>query len=316
MNSLVIRLFCVITFLSLFIQVKAQSPIQVVYNRQPDNSVDFTFKKSLYGTYFITIEFDNLENAYGDSYSTTITGNAGRVCTLKPKNSEQGINFSYSYRYQQGKPMPKIKDDIVYTLPFEIGTKVKVHPLDYLGATLGDGVPDTWKAFQFTSEKEEVVVAARRGLVVKVVDEFSTDTSRNYSFVRSVNEILIEHKDGTLARYSGFKVGSIKVKEGQFVEANSELGLSGRYNSDKQCQLKLAIYYLNTRDILNANTDAEKANQYGYVNPVFCYKGGSAILLMNNYYVATCTDEIITQEFSKREKKKYVSSLFTNVGEQ
>ena len=53
------------------------------------------------------------------------------------------------------------------------------------------------KEFQFKTEQSEDVLAARKGLVVEVTDEFTGDSSLNHTFIRSVNEVLIEHRDGT-----------------------------------------------------------------------------------------------------------------------
>jgi len=46
-------------------------------------------------------------------------------------------------------------------------------------------------------------------------------------------------------------------------------------------------------------------NRFTYVNPRFHWKGGESIILPRNDYVAEATEELIMQEFSRREKKKY-----------
>lgn len=308
MNKIILC-FCFCFLMSMGETCLAQSDIELSYERKSDNTVDFNYSKKVFGTYYLLVEFNDLSNAIQSSYGKHVSGNIGHFYTLKPSDPNQGIGFSYSYRFQRGKFKPRIKDDLIYLLPFRKGVKSKMYDLSYLGSKLGKVKSSTWKAFQFLTDKEEVVVAVRKGLVVEVTDEFSNDTTKNYSYKRSVNEVLIEHKDGTLANYTGFKAGSIKVKEGQYVNPHDELGLSGRYNSRKQHQLRLMIYYLNTRDISGIDTDEERANQFAYLNPIFYYKGGNSILLQGNEYVAECNDEIIKQEFSRREKKKYVSKL-------
>jgi len=311
------QLLVLLTFLLVGsgIEVQSQnSELDITYQQNSDNSVDFNFEKQLYGTFLVNVRFEQLSNCDQRSASTynykgTISGDSGKVLSLEPKNPDQGIGFSFSYIYHRGKPRPRIKENFEYILPFKRGTKVKVSRVSNLNLYLGKGVSDTWKAFQFSTEKEAVVVAARRGLVVEVVDEYQADTTRAYSYVRSVNKVLIEHRDGTLAEYSGFKAGSINVKEGQIVQPYTELGMAGRYNSDNDKVLRFHVYYLNTRDLFRASMNKENTNMYAFVNPLFCYKGGRANLLANNFYVADCTNELIQQEFTRREKKKFVSPL-------
>lgn len=290
------------------------SEIEIVYQVNNDNSVDINFEKQLVGTYLVNIEFEQLSNCenYSSSqysYSGTIRGRNGKVLTLKPKNPNLGIGFSFSYRYHRGKPFPRVKENFVYLLPFNKGTRLKMQNMNYLGKTLGKGAPDTWKAFQFITEKAEPVVAMRKGVVVEVKDQFVADTTKDFYFNDKVNEVLIEHRDGTLARYSCFKSGSIRVKEGQVVNPNTELGLTGWYNSSRKRELHVYVYYLNIRDLEKMEDEKSKINAYAFIDPLFYHKGKGVNLLSGNYYVADCNDELITQEFSRREKKKYVSKL-------
>ena len=282
------------------------SDVEITYQRNSDNSVDFNFRKKVPGCFWVNIKFSNLENSTQRSYNGCIKGYSGKVFTLKPNNHNRGIGFSYSYRYHRGKALSRLKKDIVYLLPFKNNTKVRVYNSGYLGKRFGKGAPDSWTAFQFNTKNEEVVLAARKGLVVKVVDKFISDTTKSCYYKSKVNEILIEHKDGTLARYSGFKGGSIKVKEGQKVYPQDELGLSGRYDTDSWHKLSFYLYYLNTPFIDNLNTKEKEMNRFTYVNPRFHWKGGESIILPRNDYVAESTEELIMQEFSRREKKKYL----------
>jgi hypothetical protein len=280
--------------------------VEITYKRNTDNSVDFNFRKHVPGCFWVVIKFNSLSNTNQSTYSGYVQGTSGRVLTLKPKNANQGIGFSYSFRYHRGKALHRLKDDFVYLLPFENNIKTKVQKLGYLAKSLGKGAPDSWIAFQFRTDNEEMVLAARKGLVVKVVDEYISDTTKNCYFKDGVNEVMIEHKDGTLARYSGFKGGSIKVKEGQRVYPQDELGLSGRYDSNTAHKLHFCLYYLNTPYIDDLNTQEKKMNRFTYVNPRFHWKGGESIILPRNDYVAEATEELIMQEFSRREKKKYL----------
>lgn len=301
-----------ILFILLFCNnaLHAQSDeFDITYQINQDNSVDFNYRKNLHGSYFLSVQFDQVTNCNQTYYKGYVTGYSGRAFSLKPKIQEQGIGFSFSYRYLRGKPNPKIKEDFVYQLPFEKGIKVKVNDVGYLGRQVGRGAPDTWKAFQFKTIKSEKILACRKGLVVKVVDQFGADTTKDYRFKDSMNEVMIEHKDGTFAHYSGFRSGSVKVKEGQWITPYTELGMSGRYDEENSYQIHFYIQYLSTRNIDDLDSPEKQMNAYSYINPLFYYKGGKAMLLPRNDYVADWTDEFIVKEFTRREKKKYTSPL-------
>jgi len=287
-----------------FSQIQS-SDFEISYKRKEDNSIDFNFKKNLYGSFFVSIKFDKLENAKQYICHKSISGVQGRIFNLRAIESLKKITFSYSYRYIRGKYSPRLKKDFVYLLPYKCNTKVDVQTLGNLDEKMSNEGPDSWKSFQFSTEESEPILAVRRGLVVEVVDKYKVDTTKDYIFNRSVNKVLIEHKDGTLARYTGFKGGSIKVKPGQYVYPQEELGYSGKYDAGKGYQLHFYIYYLNTKKIDNLS-EKEKMNRYAYLDPCFHWKGGESKIVPENDYVAESTEELIMQEFSRREKKKYL----------
>jgi len=300
-------LFLITILLGAGIDVQSQDPVvNISFKQNSDNSVDFNFQKNIPGTIFVSIKFDRLENAMQQTYKGCIRGTTGKVFTLKPRDPNKGIGFSWSYQYQRGRPISRLKKDFVYLLPFKDQATVKAHKLFYLGKQFGKGAPDTWAAYQFLTKQNEPVLAARKGLVVQVVDRFIADTSKTSTYTASVNEVIIEQRDGTLARYSGFKGGSVKVKEGQLVYPQQVLGLSGRYDSNLRSEIRFCVYYLNTRDIDNLDNKIKRMNIHSYVNPRFHWKGGESIILPRNDYVAESTEELIMQEFSRREKKKYL----------
>lgn len=279
---------------------------EITYKRKKDNSIDFNFKKYLYGSFYVSIKFNKLENAKQYICHKSIRGGQGRIFNLRAIESLKRITFSYSYRYVRGKYTSRLNKEFVYLLPYKSNTEVDVKTLGNLDEMMGDEAPDSWKAFQFSTEESEPILAARRGLVVEVVDKHKADSTKDYTFNRSVNKVLIEHKDGTLASYTGFKNGSIKVKEGQYVYPQEELGYSGKFDSGEGYKLQFCIYYLNANKIRKQKTLKTIPNMYAYLHPHFHWKGGEAIILPRNDYVAEATEELIMQEFSRREKKKYL----------
>ncbi len=102
------------------------SEVEITYHQNNDNSVDFKYSKTMHGNVFVSIELDQLENTSQNRYQGCLKSNMGKVFTLKPKNPDGGIGFSYSYNYMRGKPIFRLKKDFVYLLPFKNETKVKM----------------------------------------------------------------------------------------------------------------------------------------------------------------------------------------------
>ncbi len=308
-----IVLFCLLIGFGYEVQSQSQSysqiqssDFEVSYMKASCNSIDFNFKKNLYGSFYVSIKFDELQNAKQYICHKSISGVQGRIFNLRAIESETKIIFTYSYRYMRGRYTSTLNKEFVYLLPYKSNTEVDVQTLGNLDEQMGGEAPDTWKAFQFSTDDSEPILAARRGLVVEVVDKHKADSTKDYTFNRSVNKVLIEHKDGTLASYTGFKNGSIKVKEGQYVYPQEELGYSGKFDSGEGYKLQFCIYYLNANKIRKQKTLNTIPNMYAYLHPHFHWKGGEAIILPRNDYVAEATEELIMQEFSRREKKKYL----------
>lgn len=307
MKHLIPFLLILVLFFCFECEAQCLSPeVHVSHKKNSDNSVDFNFRKTIRGTVFLSMKFDNLYNATQRTYMGNISGLSGKVFTMKPMIRTRGIAFSFSYIYLRGKPSPKFNEDFVYMFPFNTGTKVSVKDLNYLGVEPDFETPDSWIAYQFKTESQEIVTATRKGLVVDVVDHFVSDTTIGFQDIERANEILIEHADGTLARYSGFKEGSIKVKEGQIVYPHNELGLTSYDKNDNKHHINFCIYYLNIRNTDYLETPEAKKNMYAYINPYFQWKGGESIIEPGNDYVAESFEEQIVKEFTRREKKKFL----------
>ena len=284
--------------------VNAQS-VKLSSKRNKDNSVSINYEKDSYGSFYVVTKFNKLTNSLDSKIAKVVNGRRGRLGCLKPMDSNKCIDYSYTYRSMRGKPNAKIDTDFTYILPFKKNTEVYVKSLAYLGTQFNEKEPENWTAYQFFTKGEKMVVAARKGLVVKVIDEFKTDTTHRYRFKRSKNEVLIEHSDGSLASYKGLKGGSISVEEGQIVNPNDEIGLSDRYDKKGKYEIRYCLYYLDKEGINDIYSQKKHTNLYAYIKPLFFTKKGKSFLEIRKVFVADCSEELIMQEFSRREKKKY-----------
>ncbi|MBK0383566.1 M23 family metallopeptidase [Pedobacter sp. SD-b] len=280
--------------------------IKFTTTRNLDKSIDFNFDKADPGTFTILLTFKNLENATPVGSEIVISGYSGKFYTLKPDNANQDISFSFSCTYVRGKTDCEIQSDFLYLLPYKNGTKVKMNEAINLEAKyFGNTKPDDWKSYFFLTEKEDTVTAIRRGLVVEIKNDFENQES-NVVFTSNTNSIIVEHADGTFARYGHLKKGSILVKVGQTVYPANSLGLNTKGNSSYKSSL--TIMYLVSNDLQTVKTQNLKTYKsvYGYVTPQFATQDHNNLVLKpNEVYTAFSTPDMIRKEMNKKELKVF-----------
>ena len=195
----------------------------------------------------------------------------------------------------------------VYLLPFKEGTDIRVQETTNLGEKyFGSERPENWKAYIVKTENPKPVFAMRKGLVVKIVNEYETVTQEGVSYTGKTNSITIEHKDGTMASYTGFKRNSFKVRLGQTVYPNMELGMLDTY-ANEGSRLYFYVYYLNTDkyDHTKKENLTNRKSKNDYVHPYFVTEEGAFQLDNRATYKVKWDSDTLFSEFSKREKKKY-----------
>ena len=296
---LFICLFC------LNISANAQEKeLQVVTKTNGDKSVSFTAEKRSPGTYTIVMNFRDLTNASGVGNPIyEVKYLSDNFLTLNPTDKTKGIGYGYSYSYIRGELKPKINAQFLYTLPYAKGKKVRVAEAGFLNATyFGSTTPEDWKSYRFYTEQADTVTAVRKGIVVSVSDVYDQDT-KDIKYTSKVNTVIVEHADGTLANYKGFKKG-IFVKEGQTVFPGTPLGMNDITN--ERYGISLMITYLKSANF-GGNKDVsykESESLYGFVTPYFCTaENTNGILTNQRYYTSAITPEIIQKEMTKKELK-------------
>ena len=285
----------------------SQNHIVLRTERNQDNSVDVFYSKDVPGSYCIYLNFKSYENTLTPERKFVVDNFEGKLFTLRPINKEQNIQYSYNYTYKRGIPNPKLDSTFVYLLPFKNNCSVKVWYLTNLGSKyLHQEEPKNWKAFQFICNKTDTICSARKGIVVSVVDDYSTDTTQLVSYSSSRNMILIEHKDGTYARYEGFDRKKIYVKPGDLVLPNQPLGGLSQYDKSGTYQLRFSVDYLIEPKVDNSsdNSDKKRKIDYNYINPYFQTTDGLLRLAQSKKYTTQITEDVIIKELSARELKK------------
>ncbi|HPF51133.1 MAG TPA: M23 family metallopeptidase [Draconibacterium sp.] len=295
-----------------FIDSNAQSSIITVDSkRNTDRSVSFSFQKKKFGTYFLSVWFTRLNNANSSGYNGEIVGAAGQLFTLKPSTDNQDISYSYKYWYIRGKLKPNFDPDFLYFLPTGLNKEASVYNMTNLSERyFGSARPKSWAAYQFIVSEGDTAFAARKGEVVEIVSDNDYHTDVEVSYQSTINTILIEHADGTFARYEGINKSGILVKEGQYVYPGTPLGTVAKYDKREQGQLRFSLFYLDFVDPGKepSKTMKDKVNYYAFINPVFLTTDGIQKLENGKSYEADIDNELLTKELTKREKKKFLKS--------
>ncbi|MGC8981455.1 MAG: M23 family metallopeptidase [Minisyncoccia bacterium] len=89
-----------------------------------------------------------------------------------------------------------------------------------------ENYPESRYAIDFSMPVGTLILAARRGRVVRVKDN-SNKWGLGRQYEKKVNCVVIKHSDGTFAEYLHFGKKQIVVKIGDKVKAGDLLGYSG-----------------------------------------------------------------------------------------
>lgn len=282
-----------------------QNAITLKTKQNKDNSIEFSYEKTAPGSYTVMVEIYNLLNAYHSNFEHVVKLSSGKLFTLHPIDKNRGISFNSSYSYTNGIMNPKVDSLFVYTLPFQKGKIISVYESNHLYHDIFNAeLPKNWKAYHFKADAADTIFAARKGMVVKVNDQFETDT---ISFFNSKkNYITLEHADGSFATYTGFAKNNIFVKPGQTIYPQTPLGNIKEPFKPIPNNFSFMVYYLTKEKSKqkSTNTNFTKNIKQVFITPYFNTEQG--ILKLEHYEkynVAVNADEI-QKEMTKSEKKK------------
>ncbi|AXT61195.1 hypothetical protein D1816_12835 [Aquimarina sp. AD10] len=283
-----------------------QDNVKITAERNDDNTVTFFYEKNDPGSYVIYLYFNTLVNASSSDITQTVKGTKGTLFTLRPIDSKKGIGYGYGYRYLRGVRKAKVDKSFVYLLPYKNEASALVKPLNNISEKFFNKERDNnWAAYQFIFQKEDTICAIRKGKVVDVIDKFD-NYKEGLSYSTDTNFVLVEHKDGSLAKYSVLRKGRMMVKKGDMVYPQTPIGVSGSYQANTH-EMRLLLYYLSNAEFKRSNnkkTGKQEASRYTYINPLFYDKGETHSLLPNTTYTSSFLPEIIEKEMSKRERKR------------
>ncbi len=152
----------------------------------------------------------------------------------------------------------------------------------------------------FVMHRADTVYAARKGVVIDVTDEHDPITGMGTVDLNSENNcVIVEHADGTIARYGILEKGSITVRPGDTVYPDTPVALAGTLDGELY-QTRFDLHY--RTDNMNTIDNLSDYSITGhFLDPVFATSEGETTLTANTTYTPVVSGELVTSEMSRRE---------------
>lgn len=270
--------------------LKNGNVVEISHRRNVNNTIDFLYKKSKPGFYTVHYNFTNVRNTDCEgSIKKVIKYDKGVLFQLRPNDPRKGISYEGSYKILKGIINPKIDEKITYFLAVKKNETIEVTDIGIASEKyFNDNKPKTSKSYKIKKTTPDVF-AMRKGVVITIKNKFSSKTSK----------ITIEHEDGTFAVYKGFSSNLLNIKLNQIVKPGEKLGSLKALENNKLYQLSFHVNYR-----------IKENNKYGkvFLEPNFLTTEGVVKLKAGKTYISTYNEEVFFQEFTRKEKKKYLKA--------
>ncbi len=141
------------------------------------------------------------------------------------RGERPGTSYRFSYRSSYREGTLDAQHDARYRLPFPQGFAFYISQASD-GPLRTHTTPDSHHAVDFAIPESALIVAARGGTVIEVVDHHTIGTLDRFYLTRA-NRVRIVHADGTIASYAHLAPNSRLVEVGDVVAAGDLLARSG-----------------------------------------------------------------------------------------
>lgn len=241
MKNLLLAL-CFIFSSMLFCQ-SVDSSILIEALNNKDGSITYRYKKNLPGTYVIVLYFTELENAVHTETNYTVQKPEDTLFVLFREDPRKEIKQKFKFYYLLANPNPNLVDQMIYEPPVPKGESIKVGVITNLSRVTDTGDDNPYQLVTFISDKPFEARAAKDGKVVKIVNDFPTNTVEEFRIKNRINYVTLEHDDGTYTKYKGLKDSTIVVGLGDELQAGDVLGTTDFYDKNMQAILIFEPYY-------------------------------------------------------------------------
>lgn len=273
-----------------------------LYSQQHTRGVLFTSERNNKGEiiivaenrdfcdYFVKIEFrDLMDYTVRGNITKGETVSRGKkiIATLTKSNPNSRGTYNYSTRIYKGSLDSKVNPDFIYTLPVKDGDSIQSLPA---------------KGSRFTTifnlqQVGDTIYACRGG---QVCDKDLTDTETRSASQK--NSITIYHNDGSLGEYTNYSKELVSV--GDNVKIGQPIAIV-KPNEKGQKRVRFSVYFLDKNRVENNETGLKHSS----LVPVFHSANNRDGKLENKTtYIAQITEELLMQDMSKKELKKYLKN--------
>lgn len=267
-----------------------------------DKSVVISADKEYPGIQTVVIQFSRLENCDNVSPTERVeVRQSGPLLTLRPTNDRQYVRYSYSYQVYDHAVDPKVDREFLYRLPFSADRRAKAartaSDTRLLQGRDKKDEPIRMLGYRFELSPGDTIYAARKGRVIEVRLPENTEKRSGLAYTRDQSKILVEHADGTVARYGS--VEDIRVEAGEMVYPFTPLGLASSFDG-KRYFLNFSVCYRSSE-----NSTEEHRFPLVYFTPRFATASGDTELVAGEGYAPRVDNALLTREMNKRERKKF-----------
>lgn len=267
------------------------------------DEITISAEKTRHGKYSVYLEFNKSDTRHNipDVFKIMLT-NHMELARFRIDSTSSAPGFSYNY--YPGEVNGRVREDFVYRLPFEEGTKRRVRIFRYDTPDRRSGGNDIMDhvAFVFTASEGDDVYAMRKGTVSKIEDtEWFLEGVADDKVLRKANkQVCVEHMDGTTAYYTGIQEGTVTVKPGDTVYPDTKLGKAGTLD-EVSYEIRVSVDYL-TCPMAGHVPDFKEVKR-NILIPYFMSEGDVARLEDGKEYGCVITDKLVTAEMTKREQR-------------
>jgi murein DD-endopeptidase MepM/ murein hydrolase activator NlpD len=187
----------------------------------------------------IKLQLENLHSSVGNEKIRVLLANTKRIelTTLTKIDKDKKFKVGGSTWYNYGNHFQKDYDTaFAYSLPFQKGE----------GYLLRQGYNGSFshqnkKQLDFTMPIGTKIVAALKGVVIKVVDKFNRHCGTK-DCEKFNNLIYIFHEDGTIAEYVHIKTNGAKVTVGDPIKKGQVIAESGNVGWSTGPHLRFSVF--------------------------------------------------------------------------